>query len=282
MSWLLDDLKVVVTIMTYFPLEDGYDNPERAGWVWWSIMLMGSLLNVYFLLNLHSSVEMKPKAKVCNLIFNVVCVMRATLPRLYWARGCFLDFGFVSSPLFGRIIAFAAEVSYSAQLSDHFRLNSFEFLASALFYLGFMANCFCTYGTLTGNTFYYCCEMSCWTLMGIIMIVCSSKSFLTTRNLSEFGTIFCCIIFISCSSFPMVQTYWSWFQIDQSNKKVYFTFLEGIMDTSYCHFTSQSIYKVKHCIEYQLPYFTCAVWSSNYFARQQKIEDTSEDKRKTA
>jgi len=271
-SWLLDDLNQIFTIMSYQPLEDGYENPERAGWVWWCIMLFGSIMNIFFLYELHSNVKMKTKAKVCNIIFNIVCVIRATLPRLYWARGCFHDIGFISSPLFGRAIAFAAEVSYSAQLADHFRINSFHTLASSLFFLGTLANCFCTYGTLVGNTFYYCCEMSCWSIMGIIMVICSYRSYLNTYKLSDLLTIFCCIVFISCSSFPMVQTYWRWFQIDEANKKTYFSFLEGILDTSYCHFESKSIYKMKHCIEYQLPYFTCAVWSSNYFARQQTMD----------
>lgn len=207
------------------------------------------------------------------VVFFLVCVFRALLPRLDAERVCFFDLGLISSPVVGRLCATFAEVSFGHLMGDLLWHLTPRRPAAAragitllIPLLTTLANFFCWYGVSTRNQYWNIVEESCWAAAAFLAVLYTlvrlpwHKDFAVMVFLTGAG-IYCAYLVLV--DVPMYYRRWS---VDERAGRRYLTFWTGVEDMSRCHNVNADTMFWKEDFTWMVPYFSLGVLAAQWAA----------------
>jgi hypothetical protein len=238
--------------------------------IWWTFMLIVSILNIALWLALRHFVRLKSfirdrgKYRVDLMIllcgaYVFGCAFRAVLPRADVQRISLFD-TWLSSVFIGRSVATIAEVCFVIQWAI-----VLHHLANAIVPLILIAECFSWYAVVSTNYLGHAIENSIWALAFFLIAIALlplRRKFHGAVQIAM-GTAIAGIAgylaFLLTIDVPMYFNRW---QADVASGKALLDLLTGLYDVSMRRVVTHDFAHWRDEIAWMTLYFTLAVWSS--------------------
>jgi len=196
--------------------EELMSSETRTTWLWWSVITLAGICNIYQLSKLlrfpgYRPVGDSPRErayqkwiKVVATCFVVACSFRSFFPVVYATRRCFFSF---QSPAVNRALAFVAEVSLPFGVS-----------AAANFFLGSLKDW--RFSSPKGNdrALVECIRMAPEVKKMSFPVACM---FFSSEKFLDFSIILILLANICCNLGTISKNHW-WFVIEESCWAIYF------------------------------------------------------------
>jgi hypothetical protein len=216
------------------------------------------------------------------LVYVVACAVRSIWPRHDADRVCFFDHP-ISPPLYGRTLAFFAELSFAALICMTVaRIAGYtpaaRRLATTLFLFNVVAQNCCNYAVFTTNQIGHVIEESIWLVSGVVVTLYCLVLYLERAKTaagnapgadSSFlrGAILCGPVYVLFMAFVDVPMYYNRAVRDEAANRTFVPYMDGVLEASRCFVIScKDDYWVQE-IPWLTGYFTLAVWATLWIAK---------------
>jgi hypothetical protein len=250
--------------------------------VWWTFLLVASVLNIALLLGLHRAyrndvfgsgvraVAIEPLLLLCAAyVFG--CAFRSVLPRADVQRICLFD-TWLSSVLVGRSVATVAELCFVLQwaivLRELARIthsDTAKNIAKTIVPLIALAECCSWYAVISTNFLGNVLENSLWTVTFALIAIALARLALSFRGPAQFAIAATAagsagyVLFMCGVDVP---TYFARWQAQLADGWQYLGLFSGLHDLANRWVVTHNIARWHNEIPWMSLYFSVAVWMS--------------------
>ncbi len=242
--------------------------------IWWICLSLIAVFNMSLWIYTCHILDKNKRVKELIYLSGIYvfgCAFRSFFPKADVQRLCLFDTWF-SSVLLGRTVATVAELAFICQwaiiihlLAQQCSDKKVEKISFVLVPIIFLAECFSWYAVITTNYIGNTVEESLWActylIIGFSLLSLRKKMKSFLRKILEVS-ILGCVFYFLFMIFVDVPMYFSRWQLDLENQRVFLNLTDGLRDLNSRWIVSHSIIDWRQEIPWMTLYFSFAVWTS--------------------